>query len=309
MKATASLEFLKAHAVISRSWLLAQQAKAKKISQNYCSGWQNDQEYIRWYDREDHAHFDVCADDHCQRYQGISKAFTPTVRQAIEETRGEVLTNGEEICDARFFKCCGGATEHFENTWESIHHPYLEKVIDAETPLVSGDLSREEAAKIWILSSPPTFCNTTDPKILKEVLNEYDQETVHFFRWKVSYSTTELSALVKEKLGIDFGEIQELIPIERGVSGRLIRLKIIGSKKELIIGKELVIRKAFSPTHLYSSAFVVDKKEDQFIFHGAGWGHGVGLCQIGAAVMGSQGYRYQEILQHYFKGSKLTKIY
>lgn len=309
MKATASLEFLKAHAVISRSWLLAQQAKAKKISANYYSSWQNNQEYIRWYDREDHAHFDVCADDHCQRYQGISKAFTPTVRQAIESTFGEVLMYEEEICDARFFKCCGGVTERFENTWEAIKHPYLDKVIDAEIPLITGDLSQEKAARIWILSNPPAFCNTVDSEILKNILNNYDQETHNFFRWKISYSTAELSALVKEKLGIDFGEIQELIPIERGVSGRLIRLKIIGNKKTLIIGKELVIRKAFSPTHLYSSAFIVDKKGDQFIFHGAGWGHGVGLCQIGAAVMGAQGYRYQDILQHYFKGSQLKKIY
>lgn len=309
MKATAPLEFLKAHAVISRSWLLAQQAKARRVVETYSSVRHTEQEYIRWYDREDHTHFDVCADDHCQRYQGISKAYTPTVRQAIEATCGEVLTYGEEICDARFFKCCGGVTERFENTWEPVRHPYLEKVIDAEMPLVSGDLSQEEAARVWILSAPPAFCNTADPQILKNVLNEYDQETTQFFRWQVSYSTAELSALVKEKLGIDFGEIQELIPVERGVSGRLIRLKIIGTRKTLTIGKELVIRKAFSPTHLYSSAFVVDKKEDRFLFHGAGWGHGVGLCQIGAAVMGAQGFRYREILRHYFKGSQLTKIY
>ena len=309
MKATAPLEFLKAHAVISRSWLLAQQEKARNISQTYSSIQQSEEAYIRWYDREDHAHFDVCADDHCQRYQGISKAFTSTVRQAIEATQGEVLTYGEQICDARFFKCCGGATEQFENTWEPVHHPYLDKIIDADTPLTSGDLTQEEAARAWILSSPPTFCNTTDTEILKNVLNEYDQETQHFFRWEVKYTSQELSALVKEKLGIDLGKILELIPIERGVSGRLVRLKIVGSLKTLTIGKELVIRKAFSPTHLYSSAFVIDKKEDTFIFHGAGWGHGVGLCQIGAAIMGAKGFRYQEILQHYFKGSQLTKIY
>jgi len=309
MKATSSLEFLKAHAVISRSWFLAQQEKAKNPTRHYCSCQQTDQEYIRWYDREDHAHFDVCADDHCQRYQGISKAYTPTVEQAVKATCGEVLTYGQHICDARFYKCCGGATERFENTWEPVVHPYLDKITDTKTPLATGDLTQENAARAWILSVPPAFCNTADPHILSEVLNDYDQETQHFFRWQVSYTIPELSALVKEKLGTDFGTITALIPLERGTSGRLVRLKIVGTRKTLIIGKELLIRKAFSPTHLYSSAFVVDQTEDRFVFHGAGWGHGVGLCQIGAAVMGAQGYNYREILQHYFKGSSLTKIY
>ena len=313
MKASSSFEFLKAHAVISRSWLLAQQEKAKRISPDYNSCRRTEQEYIRWYDREDHSHFDVCADDHCQRYQGISKAYTPRVQQAMEATTGEVLMFNQQICDARFYKCCGGVTEKFEHTWEPIVHPYLDKVVDSETDLETGDLSQEEEARKWILSSPPTFCNTTDSSILSEVLNDYDLETQHFFRWQEVYTTEQLSALVKEKIDIDFGTISDIIPLERGVSGRLIRIKIIGSLRSMIIGKELVIRKAFSASHLYSSAFVVDKvldsEGDKFVFHGAGWGHGVGLCQIGAAVMGAKGYSYKEILLHYFKGSELVKLY
>ena len=309
MKATSGLELLKAHAVISRSWLLAQKAKAVKAKDNYCSCQQTTDEYIRWYDREDHQHFDVCADDHCQRYQGISKAYTPTVREAMAATRGEVLTYNDEICDARFSKCCGGITERFENTWEPVPHPYLDTTQDTNPQTTIPDLSTEKAARAWILSTPPAFCNTHDTQILSEVLNDYDLETSHFYRWQETISQAEATRLIQEKLGIDVGLVTELIPIERGVSGRLIRLKIIGSKRTLTIGKELVIRKALSPTHLYSSAFVIDKDGDNFILHGAGWGHGVGLCQIGAAVMGAQGYNYREILQHYFKGSKITKIY
>ncbi len=309
MKATSSPEFLKAHAVISRSWLLAQKEKARHRNGYYQSGQETEQTYIRWYDREDHANFDVCADDHCQRYQGISKAYTHTVRQAVRATCGEVLTYHGQICDARFSKCCGGATERFENTWEPVVHPYLDKITDSEMPLEAGNLSEEKAARAWILSSPATFCNTSDVKILGEVLNDYDLETRHFFRWQVNYTTGELSALVKEKLGIDFGTITEIIPLERGTSGRLCRIKIIGTRKTMEIGKELVIRKAFSPTHLYSSAFVIDKKEENFIFRGAGWGHGVGLCQIGAAVMGAKGYTYRQILKHYFKNSEISKLY
>lgn len=309
MSATSSLELLKAHAVISRSWLLAQQAKAREIKSGYRPEYRTAEEYIRWYDREDHQHFDVCADDHCQRYQGITKAYTPAVREAMLTTCGEVLVYEGKICDARFSKCCGGVSERFENTWEPVAHPYLSPVMDSNTDLQCGDLSREENAAKWILSAPQAFCNTTDKTILAEVLNTYDQETQHFFRWQVSYTAGEISALVRRKLGIDFGVIQNIIPIERGSSGRLIRVKIEGSLQNLIIGKELVIRKAFSESHLYSSAFTVEKKGDRFIFHGAGWGHGVGLCQIGAAVMGTQGYDYQQILQHYFKGSEIKKIY
>lgn len=309
MSASSSLELLKTHAVISRSWLLAQKEKACQLKESYQSSFQTADEYIRWYDREDHIHFDVCADDHCQRYQGISKVCTPTVQEAVKATKGEVLLYDHKICDARFSKCCGGATEHFENTWEPLQHPYLTKVLDASQPIDTGDLTTEVAAKAWILSSPTVFCNTTDTKILSEVLNDYDQETHHFFRWQEEYTAEALSILVKEKLGIDFGLITDLIPIERGVSGRLIRLKIIGTNKTMTIGKELVIRKAFSTSHLYSSAFIVEKKGNHFIFHGAGWGHGVGLCQIGAAVMSMNGYNYQQILHHYFKGSEIQKIY
>lgn len=309
MSATSSLEFLKAHAVISRSWLLAQKNKARSTEAGYPSCQHTSGSYIRWYDREDHAHFDVCADDHCQRYQGITKAYTPAVRQAVETTRGEVLMYEGNICDARFSKCCGGITERFENTWEPVVHPYLDKISDSPGQLSSGDLTREEDVRKWILSSPPAFCNTSDPDILSQILNDYDQETRHFFRWREEYTVTELSELVRNKLGIDFGTITDIQAVERGVSGRLIRVRICGSRKSVIIGKELTIRKAFSPSHLYSSAFVVTREDDKFIFRGAGWGHGVGLCQIGAAVMGAQGYSYRRILQHYFKDSELVKIY
>ena len=308
MRATSHIELLKAHAVISRSWLLAQKAKAKKLDGTYCSGYQNEQEYIRWYDREDHRNFDVCADDHCQRYQGITRACTPAVHEAVERTQGEVLTYGGDICDARFSKCCGGATERFENTWEAVPHPYLTSLFDAPAEK-TADLSREEDARAWILSAPPAFCHTDDRAILAEVLNDYDLETRHFFRWTESRTAGVLSALMREKLGIDFGDILDLVPVERGNSGRIIRLLVKGSRQSLTIGKELVIRKALSPTHLYSSAFVVEKEGDTFTFHGAGWGHGVGLCQIGAAVMSAQGYGYRDILQHYFKGSEIIKIY
>lgn len=308
MSATSSPEFLKAHAIISRSWLLAQKAKAQ-INPIHQSCTMSEEAYIRWYDREDHAHFDVCADDHCQRYQGVSKAHTPAVYEAVCETKGQVLMYQGQICDARFSKCCGGVTERFEYTWEPVAHPYLDRVTDAPAFLNTGDLTREEEARKWIMSSPAAFCNTTDKRILAEVLNDYDQETPDFFRWKEEYTTAELSKLVKRKLGIDFGTIISIQPIERGVSGRLVRVKINGTGKSMIIGKELTIRKAFSPTHLYSSAFVVVRDDDRFIFYGAGWGHGVGLCQIGAAVMGAQGYSHLQILQHYFRGSEIVKIY
>lgn len=309
MNASSPIELLKAHAIISRSWLLAQKNKATELAGDYQSCISTDEEYIRWYDREDHDHFDVCADDHCQRYQGISKAYTPAVKEAIEATHGEVLTYNGRICDARFSKCCGGITERFENTWEPVPHPYLDKVTDSATPLPACDLTDEQQARDWILSSPDVFCNTNDTAILSVVLNDYDLETRHFFRWKVSYTTEEITTLVNKRLGIDFGSILEITPLERGVSGRIIRLRIIGSRKTMTIGKELVIRKIFSASHLYSSAFVVEKQEDGFTFVGAGWGHGVGLCQIGAAVMSAKGYKHTEILAHYFKDSKLEKIY
>ena len=313
MSATSSLELLKAHAVISRSWLLAQKTQSfRKTTNPSCI--QTETEYIRWYDREDHQHFDVCADDHCQRYQGISKAYTPIVSQAVKATRGEILTYEGKVCDTRFSKCCGGVSELFENTWEPVNHPYLTKVVDSPTRTSTPDLRKEEEARKWILSSPEVFCNTKDKTILSNVLNDYDQETRNFFRWEVSYETAELSELVKSRLGIDFGRILEIQPIERGISGRLIKVKIVGTLKSMIIGKELVIRKAFSTSHLYSSAFIVEPLKNSqgnttgFTFKGAGWGHGVGLCQIGAAVMSEKGYNYREILAHYFPETNMEKI-
>ena len=315
MRATSSAEFLKAHAVISRSWLLAQIDKAKTVRGTYSSYRVDQEEYIRWYDREDHAHFDVCADDHCQRYQGISKAYTPAVREALEATRGEVLTYEGTICDARFSKCCGGVVEEFSTCWENINPPYLTALRDDKNEKDFPDLKNEDTARQWIYSTPTAFCNTTDKKILSQVLNNYDQETTDFYRWSVVYSQSELAHLIHKKSGIDFGEIIDLKPIERGTSGRLVRLQIQGSKQTLIIGKELEIRRVLSPSHLYSSAFVVEREDIQngipqrFVIHGAGWGHGVGLCQIGAAVMGEHGYPYREILLHYFVGANIEKLY
>ena len=319
MSATASLELLKAHAVISRSWLLAQIEKNKNIikeNTHYCACHQDENELVKWYDREDHVNFDVCADDHCQRYQGITRASTQTVREAIKATWGQVLTYDGKLCDARFSKCCGGVYEEFENCWEPVHYPYLVARRDSEHPLDFPDLTVEENAKEWILSSPQAFCNTTDAEILSQVLNNYDQETADFYRWKVEYSQEELSALIKNRSGIDYGEILDLVPVERGKSGRLVRMKIVGTKKQLTIGKELEIRRTLSPSHLYSSAFIVDKQDvnaagvpQKFVLTGAGWGHGVGLCQIGAAVMGAKGYNYKEILLHYFIDANISTLY
>ena len=319
MSATASLELLKAHAVISRSWLLAQIEKNKNIikeNTHYCACHQDENELVKWYDREDHVNFDVCADDHCQRYQGITRASTQTVREAIKATWGQVLTYDGKLCDARFSKCCGGVYEEFENCWEPVHYPYLVARRDSEHPLDFPDLTVEENAKEWILSSPQAFCNTTDAEILSQVLNNYDQETADFYRWKVEYSQEELSALIKNRSGIDYGEILDLVPVERGKSGRLVRMKIVGTKKQLTIGKELEIRRTLSPSHLYSSAFIVDKQNvnaagvpQKFVLTGAGWGHGVGLCQIGAAVMGAKGYNYKEILLHYFIDANISTLY
>ena len=319
MSATSSEELLKAHAVISRSWLLAQIEKGKTLKEQgpQQSFFETENERIRWYDREDHVNFDVCADDHCQRYQGITKATTEAVNKAIDETSGMVLEYDEKICDARYSKCCGGITELFENVWEPAPHPYLQKIIDNDShpPGFDDNLDNEEKVHRWITGSPEAFCNTTDKNVLSQVLNDYDQETFDFFRWKKELSQQEIQRLLKNRIGIDVGEVLDLIPVERGVSGRLIKLKIIGSEKIITIGKELEIRKAFSDSHLYSSAFVAEKENitegipQKFIFTGAGWGHGVGLCQIGAAVMGARGYSYKEILSHYFKGAELKKRY
>ena len=319
MSATASLELLKAHAVISRSWLLAQIDKNKKLAQSdtqYQTTEQSDDEYIRWYDREDHVNFDVCADDHCQRYQGITRESTDTVRQAIDATFGQVLTYDGELCDARFSKCCGGVYEEFENCWEPKHYPYLVAKLDDKDEDNFPDLTKESAAEEWILTKPKAFCNTTDAKILSQVLNNYDQETQDFYRWRVVYTQDEIKELIKNRSGVDYGKIKDLQPVARGTRARLYKLKIVGEKLTRTIGKELEIRRTLSPSHLYSSAFIVERHDvdadgypAKFVLRGAGWGHGVGLCQIGAAVMGEQGYNYKEILLHYFINAQITTLY
>ena len=320
MSAKSSLQLLKAHAIVSRSWVLSQIEKSKELKKSkskFVSDSLNENEHIKWYDREDHTLYDVCADDHCQRYQGITKVFTEGARQAIKQTAGIVLISENKICDTRYSKSCGGISEPFENVWEPVKYKYLSSIIDYkfEPESYNLDFSNELNARKWIASSPPAFCNTKEKKILSQVLLDYDQETTDFYRWKVEYTQKEIADLIKKNTEIDFGEIQDLIPIERGVSARLIKLKIAGTKKTLIIGKELEIRRTLSTSHLYSSAFVVDKEDIQngipqkFILTGAGWGHGVGLCQIGAAVMAAKGYQFDEILVHYFKNTKLKKIY
>ena len=325
MSATASLELLKAHAVISRSWLLNKlkvaNGKLKVImhpdnTANFELSTLPSQ-LIKWYDHEAHKNFDVCDDDHCQRYQGITRTSTPQAIEAVFATRGEVLMYEGEICDARFSKCCGGAFEEFQNCWENVKHPYLIGQRDSKTETRLPDLTKEVEADKWIRTSPAAFCNTHNKQVLSQVLNNYDQETTDFYRWRVCYSQQELSELIHKRSGIEFGKIIDLIPVERGTSGRLVRLKIVGTLRTLIIGKELEIRRTLSSSHLYSSAFVVDKeyKEDEkeipsrFILTGSGWGHGVGLCQIGAAVMGEQGYKYKEILSHYYPGSAIEQQY
>ena len=314
MKSSAGLEFLKAHSVISRSWVMAQILNRKKSVAGFlpCEAPHNvaelvtmldckagegkeeshDTEYIKWFDHDDHKVFDVCADDHCQRYQGLTMAVGETVRKAIDQTWGLVLKSGGEICDARFSKCCGGRMELFSTCWEDKDYPYLQALPDTPDEKPGGD----------------PFCDATDEKILSQVLNDYDLETKDFYRWTVEYSRNEVSDLIRTRSGIDFGTIQELIPIERGPSGRIKRLRVVGSKREMIIGKELIIRKWLSLSHLKSSAFTVIWNGDKLTLKGSGWGHGVGLCQIGAAVMASKGYCFQAILGHYYPGSELLPM-
>ena len=321
MSATSSLELLKAHAVISRSWLLAQMKKRREVAEsgnNFFSFTKKEDTLIRWYDREDHTLFDVCADDHCQRYQGITKETSPHVAEAIRQTKGQILMDGEEICDARFSKCCGGITEEFQYCWENTPKTYLTAVRDIALGVehTLPDLTHEDEAEKWIRFNPPAFCNTQDKKILSEVLNDYDQETVNFYRWKETLSQEKLQQLIADKLKMDLGAILDMKAVERGKSGRISKLQIIGTEKTFTIGKELEIRRTLSDSHLLSSAFVVDKydKDEQgvpqrFELIGAGWGHGVGLCQIGAAVMGEQGYHYDAILLHYYQGAEIKKLY
>lgn len=320
MKPTAPAEFLKAHAVISRSWVIAQchtarhtkPETAKKADNCYTES----NKIIKWYDHEQHTLFDVCADDHCQRYQGKSRIINSAARRAIQETHGEILTHNGYLCDARFSKCCGGITEEFESCWQEEHHPYLTVLRDNRSNSESiPDLRNEENAKDWILDRPKSFCGNADGKILKDSLNGYDLETPDFYRWQVEYTAEELTELFHQKSGLDVGTIIDLKPLKRGGSGRIIELEVTGTNSSVIIGKELEIRRLLSQTHLYSSAFTVSKKYDEmgnisrFILNGAGWGHGVGLCQIGAAVMGEKGYSYRDILLHYYPKTALKNCY
>ena len=311
MSATSSLELLKAHAVISRSWVLRPIISPSTGTDK--PDLSDPDRHVIWYERDAHEGFDVCADDHCQRYEGITRRdehpeAAANVQKAIDATRGQVLMYDGKVCDARFYKSCGGATELFENAWANEHYPYLEAVRDEiGTPL--PDLTIEENAQEFIRTSPSAYCNTTDERVLGQVLNNYDQETKDFYRWTVQYTAAELSDIIRERSGIDFGEILDLVPIKRGPSARLYEMQIVGSKRTMVIGKELEIRKWLSKSHLYSSAFVVDRNEQgDFIFTGAGWGHGVGLCQIGAAVMADKGYTYEQILAHYFPSSEIKTI-
>lgn len=315
MSASSGIELLKAHAVISRSWVLSQIFRDKRykgIINETADDWcESIGKTIKWYDKEDHDKFDVCADDHCQRYQGISRQVLPNVNVAVLQTRGEILTYDGKICDARFSKCCGGITEEFETCWEPYNHQYLKIIKDSshgdnQIP----DMTLNSEAELWIKNSPDTFCNVQDSTILNQILNNYDLEDSSFYRWTVKYSQEELDILIAKRSGIDFGKILEITPLKRGRSGRIILLRIKGSKFTSIVGKELEIRKWLSYSHLKSSAFLVERDENgNWIFRGAGWGHGVGLCQIGAAVMASKGYNYRQILEHYFPGAKIIKGY
>jgi SpoIID/LytB domain protein len=316
MSAEAPIELLKAHTITSRSWLMAmleRQGKFRNIHIHTRHPSETVNEIIRWYDREDHTLFDVCADDHCQRYQGIAKIISNSVQEAINTTRGIFLVTGSEVCDARFSKACGGRTELFENCWEETSIPYLQSVSDSS--LNYPPTLNEADAEHWITSSPDVYCNTTDGKMLQHVLPSFDRETTDFFRWKFEYSPEQLEEILHTKSEIDFGTVTDIIPMKRGPSGRIAKLKIVGSKRTIIVGKELEIRRWLSKSHLYSSAFIVKIERDpnglprKFTFHGAGWGHGVGLCQIGAAVMATKGFTAEEIVEHYFKGVELKKLY
>jgi SpoIID/LytB domain protein len=316
MSAEAPVELLKAHAVTSRSWLAAmleRQKKFKNVRMPSQRSQETKDEILRWYDREDHTHFDVCADDHCQRYQGITKVIANSAKEAVSATRGQFLVHNNEICDARFSKACGGRTELFEHTWEETPIPYLQSVSDSAQ--AHPQLLNEADAERWILSSPDAYCNTSDGRILKQVLPLFDQETTDFFRWKVEYTQEQLVNILHTKSEIDFGMVMDLVPLSRGPSGRMYKLKVVGSKRTIIVGKELEIRRWFSKSHLYSSAFIVKTDRDakgipaKFTLFGAGWGHGVGLCQIGAAVMAARGCKAEEIVKHYFRKSELRKLY
>ena len=316
MSAEAPFELLRAHAITSRSWLVAmlqKQMQTLNAGAPAVRARETESEIVRWYDREDHSLFHVCADDHCQRYQGISKIITENAKKAIDDTRGVFLVFNDEVCDARFYKACGGLTEDFQNAWEETPIGYLSSVSDWDRSYPA--VVTEEDARNWILSSPEAFCNTNDVAILKQILPAFDQETTDFFRWRVVYTQKELENIIRTRSGMDFGTILDLVPLHRGHSGRITRLKIVGTKKTLVVGKELEIRRWLSKSHLYSSAFVVDMERDahgvpgRFTLRGAGWGHGVGLCQIGAAVMAARGRKAESIVLHYFPGATVQKLY
>lgn len=321
MSSTSSLALLRAHAVISRSWVLSMMSRSDKplptaAKRPDVRALNPGPSLIDYRDREDHLNFDVCADDHCQRYQGVSRVSTPVAAGAVADTHGEVLTYQGELCDTRFSKCCGGVFERFETCWDDEPRPYLQARRDGVNPFDYPDLMREDEARQWILGAPEAFCNTSDKRVLSQVLNGYDRETPDFYRWTERLSREKIADLLRRRLNMDFGQIKDLVPLTRGTSGRIRELKIIGTKCELIIGKELTIRRALSESHLYSSAFIVETSErdadgvpDSFTLHGAGWGHGVGLCQIGAAIMGERGYSYDEILRHYYINADLTRLY
>ena len=308
MNADSPMEFLKAHAILSRSWLLAalEQKKATKRTSTSVTSI-SEEEVIRWYDRQDHDIFDVCADDHCQRYQGLTKIVSSQAQEATRETYGRLITYQGKICDARYAKCCGGLTEEFATAWDDQRVPYLESISDASVSHPS--IRTEEEAQRWILSAPQAYCNTQGKALLDNVLPDVDRETGNFLRWTVDYRREELEEILQKKSGLDFGTLQDIVPLRRGPSGRISRLKIVGSKKRMVVGKELEIRRWLSRSHLYSSAFVVTFEAGRVIFHGAGWGHGVGLCQIGAAVMATQGFSAEEILRHYFRNIEIRKVY
>lgn len=316
MNGEAPLEFLKAHAIASRSWLAAMLERlgtgGGAVSEaSRTEAGQDD--ITRWYGREEHRRFHVCADDHCQRYQGLTRMIAGDAVAAVKDTRGCFLVHDHEICDARYYKACGGLTDHFENTWEEKRVPYLTSISDASHPF--NPVRTEDDARAWILSRPDAYCNTTDEAVLRRILPDFDRETTDFFRWEVRYEREALEDLLRRKSGIDFGTLKALTPLERGPSGRIIRLKIEGTKRAVTVGKELEIRRWLSESHLYSSAFVVSEDRDasgeivRFCLQGAGWGHGVGLCQIGAAVMAVKGFSAESILKHYFSGAELKHLY
>ena len=308
MGGEAPMEFLKTHAILSRSWLLAAlDRKEKTKGPSIQPKKMTEGEIIRWYDRQDHDLFDVCSDDHCQRYQGTKKIVSKQAKEAVRKTHGMVMIFQDEVCDARYSKACGGITENSDTAWNDKRVPYLTSIPDA--PFPHQQIRTEKEASRWILSKPEVYCHTTDESLLEKILPGFDRETKDYFRWRIEYSRTELQEILREKSGFDFGTLKEIVPLNRGPSGRVSRLKIVGSKKSMVVGKELEIRRWLSRSHLYSSAFIVTSDAERFIFHGAGWGHGVGLCQIGAAVMASRGFSAEEILRHYFRDVEIKKIY